>query len=131
MIRTENLNDEKWILLGYRGAKGEPGPKGLFNHWCEYFSYATIEIFFIGEPGRSIAGSPGIDGYPGPSGLIGSKGKWSIFLISVDQSIILGERGLPGLPGLPGNSTATAGLPGQQGRMFSFLFISIIMLVMF
>ena len=52
-------------------------------------------------------------------------------LIGIDQSVVVGERGLPGIPGLPGNSTATAGLPGPQGRMFSSLLISIIRLVMF
>lgn len=29
----------------------------------------------LGEPGRSIPGPPGIDGYPGPAGLSGAKGK--------------------------------------------------------
>ncbi len=34
-----------------------------------------MKLCFIGEPGRSIAGPPGIDGYPGQSGLAGAKGK--------------------------------------------------------
>jgi hypothetical protein len=32
-------------------------------------------LCFIGEPGRSIPGSTGIDGYPGQSGVPGAKGK--------------------------------------------------------
>jgi hypothetical protein len=36
--------------------------------------FMFINLCFIGEPGRSIAGPPGIDGYPGPAGLSGAKG---------------------------------------------------------
>ncbi|CAF5095425.1 unnamed protein product, partial [Rotaria socialis] len=57
----------------------EPGPKG--------------------DPGRSIPGPAGTDGFPGQSGLPGAKG----------------ERGLRGFPGLPGNSTTGLGLPGPHG----------------
>jgi hypothetical protein len=34
-----------------------------------------MELYFIGDPGRSISGPPGLDGYPGQPGLPGSKGK--------------------------------------------------------
>jgi hypothetical protein len=86
------------------------------------FSYDGV---FIGDPGRSIPGQPGIDGYAGQSGLPGGKGK----VINQKENIfiaffLIGERGLPGLRGLPGNSTAGVGLPGPQGRMY-FLSTSI------
>jgi hypothetical protein len=34
-----------------------------------------MKFYFVGEPGRSIPGPPGIDGYPGQSGGPGVKGK--------------------------------------------------------
>jgi hypothetical protein len=34
-----------------------------------------MKLYFIGDPGRSLPGPSGIDGYPGQSGLPGGKGK--------------------------------------------------------
>ncbi len=71
----ENYTDWiNWFIIGYRGTKGEPGPKGECNNWVHFF-LIFINLCFIGEPGRSIPGPPGIDGYPGQSGLPGAKGK--------------------------------------------------------
>jgi hypothetical protein len=33
-----------------------------------------MKLYFIGEPGRALPGPPGGDGYPGQSGIPGSKG---------------------------------------------------------
>lgn len=42
---------------------------------CLRFRYSKFCFRTIGEPGRSIAGPPGIDGYPGQPGGAGAKGE--------------------------------------------------------
>lgn len=87
MVKAEQFNRKNFIVLGYRGAKGEPGPKGLYKHWVKCLPL-LMQFYLIGEPGRSIPGSPGIDGFPGPSGLAGAKGKWFVLSMThVDRSI--------------------------------------------
>jgi hypothetical protein len=48
-----------------------------------------MKLCFIGDPGRSIPGPPGIDGYPGQSGLLGAKGKLIDYKLNIFMNSLL------------------------------------------
>jgi hypothetical protein len=50
--------------------------------------FNIISFCFLGEPGRSLPGPPGVDGYAGQSGLPGAKGK------AIDQRLDISMNSL-------------------------------------